>query len=451
MERQVWREFKDDGLVVLGVSIMDSPERLKDFAEKYELTYPQWRDPGAQALGKLTVQGVIPRTVVLDREHRVVLRKLGYTEEKFKGVVAAARAAVDGTPYTAPVELAQVSGGDAKLDLTYKTTRVETLASEGNVGFFTSVALDAAGRPAVACKDYTRGALLVSRWTGSQWQHDVVDNDNAGWTPSIAYDPTGGLGVSYGCGMGEFDMRFARFNGKGWAIEICDKEGNPFKATSLAFGPGGDPLISYFAKDNQDLRLAKWIDAEWRWSVETVDAEGDVGTYSSLALDKNGSPMISYYDEGLQVLKFARWNGGQWVTEVVDSQGQVGLHCSLGLDPAGRAVITYFDLTNEDLKIARWSETGWEVDVVDQQGTVGQRCSLQFDSKGRPAISYFGNGTLKFAWWNGAEWEILTVDDSGLTGNYTSLALDPNDNARISYFDVSNADLKFAWVDRAAE
>ena len=63
---------------------MDSPERLSDFATKYGLTYPQWRDPGTAALGKLTDQRVIPRTVVLDKEHRIVLRELGYTQEKFK-------------------------------------------------------------------------------------------------------------------------------------------------------------------------------------------------------------------------------------------------------------------------------------------------------------------------------------------------------------------------------
>ncbi len=440
--------------MVIGASVLDSPERLEDFAKKYGLSYLQWRDPGAEALSQLTAQGVIPRTVVLDTEHRVVLRELGYTEAKFEEVVRAVRATVAGEPFVARQQESTAVRPTSSDALGHRVRRLDTLATEGSVGFFTSVALDSLGHPTVACKDYSRDGLLVSTWTpvatqaGKAWKNELVDADHAGWSPSVGFDPLGNLGVSYGAMSRASEVRYARRVDGQWSIEVVDDRGNPFKATSLAFTAQGDPLISYFAKDEQDLRLARRDHDGERWTVEIVDARGDVGSYTSLCLDREGRPLISYYDESHQDLKFARWTGTSWELEVVDSEGQVGLHCSLSLDAAGRPAIAYFDLTNEALKLARWKGEAWELEVVDDVGTVGQRCSLEFDAQGRPALSYFGNGALQFAWWSGAAWEFLTVDDTGLTGNYTSLALDALGSAFISYFNVSQADLQFAWVER---
>ncbi len=427
---------------------MDGPERLKDFSKKYGITYPQWRDPQMKALKKLTIQGVIPRTVVLDRKHKIVLRELGYTKSKFQHVVLAVEKAVKGTQPKSLSRPSKTKKPASTSTLSYSVAKTETLASKGSVGFFTTVTVGAKGRPVVACKDYGRGALLVMTWSGRAWKSTYVDSKEAGWSPSVGFSPQGRLGVSYGGGNSDFEIRFARYDGKEWKVEVVDDQGKAFKATSLAYTAAGDPMISYFAKENQDLRLARWNSSQKKWLVETVDSKGDVGTYTSLQLDKNGHPMISYFDEGKQDLKFARWDGRKWNIRAIDTEGQVGLHCSLSVDHAGHPAITYFDLTNESLKFARWTGKKWSFSTIDSEGTVGQRCSLVFDSRGNPAVSYFGNGTLKFAYGAKEGWEILTVDSGGLTGNYTSLALDSQDNGRISYFDVSNADLKFAWVDR---
>lgn len=435
-------------MVVLGASIMDSPERLKDFSRKYGITFEQWRDPGTKALSELTQQRVIPRTVVLDKSHRIVLRELGYTEEKFAHVVHAVEVTLGRAEPEAATRAVASPVFPVEQSLDYQLTRAETIANEGSVGFFTTVAVDVNGSPAVACKDYGRGALLVSSWSDQGWLTEVVDAAEAGWSPSIAFDSAANPGVSYGAGTDQFEIRYATRKDGVWQVEVVDDQGRPFKSTSLVYADSGEPFVSYFASDDQDLRLAHRNMTDGRWTVETVDAEGDVGTYTSLQLNSRGWPMIAYYDEGAQDLKFASWDGGEWQIELLDSVGQVGLHCSLSLDPNGEPAITYFDLTNESLKLARRSGSEWSFDVIDSAGTVGQRCSLEFDSTGDPVVSYFGNGTLKLASWHLDHWERLTVDSSGLTGNYTSLALDANDNAQISYFDVTNADLRFAWVQR---
>ncbi len=432
---------------MIGASVNDSPEALLEFSKQYEITYPLWRDSGTKALTQLTEQGVIPRTVVLDTEHRIVLLELGYTEEKFKEVVRAVKAVVAGTEFQRRRSSSTTMKPETKLNKVFTVRRIDTVASEGSVGFFTSMALDSEGNPAIASKDYGKGALLVSRWSGSEWKNDWVDSNAAGWSPSIAIDSENHPAVTYGAGYDKFEVRYAVFDGKSWNVEVVDDKGNPFKATSLVYSLEGQPSVSYFAKDEQELRFARRDLSEDRWEVESVDSQGNVGTYTSLRFDSNG-PMIAYYDEGNQSLKFARMAESLWKIEKVDDAGKVGLHDSMALDNDGNPAIAYFDLTNEDLKLARWDGTQWQINTVDSQGTVGQRCSLKFDSKGNPHISYFGNGNLKLAFWNDDAWEIMVVDNSGLTGNYTSLALDSKDNVRISYFDVNNADLKFAWVDR---
>ncbi len=87
--------------------------------------------------------------------------------------------------------------------------------------------------------------------------------------------------------------------------------------------------------------------------VSSVDSAGYVGTYTSLAFGPDGQPAISYSGGTNVDLKFARFNGSIWTTSFVDSAGAVGNQTSLAFGPDGRAAISYFDQDKGDLKIAR--------------------------------------------------------------------------------------------------
>jgi len=71
----------------MGVSMMDTSERIRDFSRKYSLTYLQFIDPNREAFSKFASIDVIPRTVIIDRNQRIVLRELGYTEKRFETIV----------------------------------------------------------------------------------------------------------------------------------------------------------------------------------------------------------------------------------------------------------------------------------------------------------------------------------------------------------------------------
>ena len=78
-----------------------------------------------------------------------------------------------------------------------------------------------------------------------------------------------------------------------------------------------------------------------------------VGSDTSLAFGPDGQPAISYYDDSNSDLKFARFNGNSWSRTTVDSAGNVGIHTSLAFGPDGQPAISYYDGSNLDLKFAR--------------------------------------------------------------------------------------------------
>jgi len=90
-----------------------------------------------------------------------------------------------------------------------------------------------------------------------------------------------------------------------------------------------------------------------RWRLTTVDSVGDVAYYTSLAFGPDGQPAISYTDNGNWDLKFARYNGSAWSNQTVDSAGNVGLYTSLAFGPDGQPAISYCDNSKRDLKFAR--------------------------------------------------------------------------------------------------
>jgi hypothetical protein len=101
------------------------------------------------------------------------------------------------------------------------------------------------------------------------------------------------------------DLRFIhQYGSTGWASWPVDSTDNVGKFTSLAFGPDGQPAISYYDDTNGDLKFARYNGSSW--STATVDAAGDVGSFTSLAFGPDGQPAISYYDETNGDLKFAR-------------------------------------------------------------------------------------------------------------------------------------------------
>lgn len=70
LERK-WREYRDDGVVFLGVVVKDTPEDALDFVREYDLTYPIVWDPDQELAGALGLVG-LPQTFFVDADGRFV-------------------------------------------------------------------------------------------------------------------------------------------------------------------------------------------------------------------------------------------------------------------------------------------------------------------------------------------------------------------------------------------
>jgi hypothetical protein len=352
---------------------------------------------------------------------------------------------------------------------------ITTVDSTGNVGRDTSLALDDSGNPRISYYRFDTGDLKYA-WcdTGcdvsGNWNTVPVDSaGDAGEYTSLALDGSGNPRMSYYA----FDTGALKYawcdagcdNSSNWNRLTVNSAGTVGADTSLALDGSWNPRISYHDDVNNNLQYT-WCDVNCantgNWTAETVASTGDVGLYTSLVLDGSGNPRVSYYKYDTDDLNYA-WcdtgcdNPGNWNSIMVDSEDNVGLYTSLALDSSNNPRISYQDGTSLDLYYT-WCDAGcddpgnWNRVTVDSAGTVGVDTSLALDSSDNPRISYYGNDTLKYAWCDTAcndpgNWNIETVDSTaGSVGEYTSLKLDGSDIPHISYYDLTNGNLKYAYA-----
>lgn len=97
-----------------------------------------------------------------------------------------------------------------------------------------------------------------------------------------------------------------------------------------------------------------------------------------MALDIAGNPHISYFDEDGDNLKYARWTGTRWKATFIDTAGSLGIYTSITLDIEGKPYISYYDITSKNLKAAIFKGISWNILTVDKYGDAGLFTSIAF-------------------------------------------------------------------------
>jgi len=147
--------------------------------------------------------------------------------------------------------------------------------------------------------------LKYAYYDGS-WHIETVDSTgDVGMWSSIALDTNNNPHISYHDST-NLDLKYAYYDGS-WNIQIVDNYGDVGYVSSIALDTSDNPHISY---RHGGQRVLKYAYYDGSWHTETVDNSDNCGWYASVALDTNNNPHISYINSTVYDLKYATTAAG---------------------------------------------------------------------------------------------------------------------------------------------
>jgi hypothetical protein len=348
----------------------------------------------------------------------------------------------------------------------------ETLDSIGDVGSYTSLALNSAGQPQISYLDTTTGNLNRAYFTTNpinypclliNWECEKYDTFGAdGSFTAMDIRSNGNYGILY-LDESQGKIYFRGDQGNGQFVgpkEIEDVGDFGRRFNSLQYDRDGIAHALFATGSTSSsfsVRYAKFVNnggncGSNAWQCETVIYDSGSGPlFASLDLNYYGSPRMAVgVFNGLYYVSRVG-SGGNCTGIYRCDQIEAGLAVAAGdiYQPSCQVICTspvqiaYYDLSNGRLKIATSVESGGNCGVNDQAGkwqcdileTVGLNAEIRvsmFMHDGQPFIAYTdgddrANTTLKIAYpspggncgptQNGAgTWQCETVD-SGFRNN----------------------------------
>lgn len=354
------------------------------------------------------------------------------------------------------------------------TITIRTIDSAGDVGRFSSVAIGTDGLALISYVDVTNSALKVAHCNDAECSDPIISTvdsvSEVGEETSIIIGGDGLGLISYIDTNADDDLKVAHCTNANCTSHdepVTIDTGNIGYYTSLAKGSDGFALIAYHDMSNSALKVAHCRNYPCsQFGVETTD-DVDETRLPSIAIGTDQLGLISYYDATNTVLKVAHCGDPACskinaTVSTIDDTAGVGEFSSLAIGPDQKGLISYYDRSNGDLKVAHCDDvecsSATNKYTLDSEGDVGRYSSLAIRADGRGLISYLDytntNQDLRLAYCVDAicsSATVYTIDSFGDVGYYTSIAVNPvNDTGLISYYDLTNGDLKLAFLSNTS-
>ncbi|MFW6141059.1 MAG: DUF6531 domain-containing protein, partial [Candidatus Saliniplasma sp.] len=202
------------------------------------------------------------------------------------------------------------------------------------VEFDTSIALDQDGHPRISYvqlrpeEDDTviqsdlELSLRYAAYTGDDWIIETVDEGDVGKFSSIAVDADDNTHISY-YDSSNSDLKYAENIDGYWNLETVDSDGDVGKYSSLSIDGQGDVHISYYDASDSNLNLVKGTGADW--STESVIRGSSMfethyeydGEDRLTYVDYPGETSVGYgYDRRSNINKRTYYEGNEVENEV---------------------------------------------------------------------------------------------------------------------------------------
>ena len=87
LENEIWKVYKDKGLVFIGIDRDEPLKKVKKFKKKLKITYPLALDPGAAIFGKFAhKEAGVTRNVLIDRDGKIIFLTRLYDDVEFNAL-----------------------------------------------------------------------------------------------------------------------------------------------------------------------------------------------------------------------------------------------------------------------------------------------------------------------------------------------------------------------------
>jgi peroxiredoxin len=90
LEKEVWQQFKDRGLLFIAIGREHTNAELIEFQKKTKFTFPIAGDPKREVFSKYARQN-IPRNYLINKQGQIAYQSMGFSEDMAAEIVAAIR------------------------------------------------------------------------------------------------------------------------------------------------------------------------------------------------------------------------------------------------------------------------------------------------------------------------------------------------------------------------